>query len=127
MGTGVSMVNPFRKPSWPRAYSFALVTMVLFLASWVGQFVFQAAEVRADADEHGQQFTWSDFWPQFLAATLENWQSEFLQLVWQVAGLAFLHFWGSAQSREGTDRIEAKLDALLRDRGLDGEGRRPVQ
>lgn len=45
--------------------------------------------------------------------TLENWQSEFLQLLWQVGGLAFLLFLGSPQSKEGTDRIEAKLDAIL--------------
>lgn len=46
--------------------------------------------------------------------TLENWQSEFLQLIWQVAGLALLLYVGSPQSKEGDDRMEAKLDALLR-------------
>lgn len=49
-----------------------------------------------------------------LRDTLENWQSEFLQLLWQVGGLAFLLFLGSPQSKEGTDRMEAKLDAILR-------------
>jgi hypothetical protein len=46
--------------------------------------------------------------------TLENWQSEFLQLVWQVAGLALLFHVGSPQSKEGDDRKEEKLDAILR-------------
>jgi hypothetical protein len=45
--------------------------------------------------------------------TLENWQSEFLQLVWQVAGLAILLHLGSPQSKEGDDRMEAKIDAIL--------------
>ena len=45
--------------------------------------------------------------------TLENWQSEFLQLLWQVAGLALLLHVGSPQSKEGDDRMEAKLDAIL--------------
>ena len=45
--------------------------------------------------------------------TLENWQSEFLQLLWQVAGLAILLHVGSPQSKEGDDRMEAKLDAIL--------------
>jgi hypothetical protein len=45
--------------------------------------------------------------------TLENWQSEFLQLLWQVAGLALLLHMGSPQSKEGDDRMEAKLDAIL--------------
>jgi hypothetical protein len=55
------------------------------------------------------------------ARTIQIWQSEFLQLVWQAAGLSFLYYWGSSQSREGDDRVEAKLDALLRERGIDPE------
>lgn len=45
--------------------------------------------------------------------TLENWQSEFLQLIWQVAGLAFLIYLGSPQSKEGDERQEEKLDLIL--------------
>jgi hypothetical protein len=48
-----------------------------------------------------------------LRDTLENWQSEFLQLIWQVAGLALLLHVGSPQSKEGDDRMEAKIDAIL--------------
>jgi hypothetical protein len=43
----------------------------------------------------------------------ENWQSEFLQLLWQVAGLAWLWYVGSPQSKEGGDRLEEKVDFLL--------------
>jgi len=68
---------------------------------------------------HGQSFAWGGFLPQFLSSTFENWQSEFLQLIWQAAGLALFYYWGSSQSRESDDRVEAKLDALLRERGLD--------
>ena len=51
--------------------------------SWIGQFLFQMVVVRNEAEQHGQPFTWSDFLPQFFSSlTLENWQSEFLQLVW---------------------------------------------
>ena len=49
-----------------------------------------------------------------LRDTFENWQSEFLQLIWQVAGLAFLFFVGSPQSKEGDERIEEKLDLVLK-------------
>jgi hypothetical protein len=55
----------------------------------------------------------SDFW----AATFENWQSEFLQwgaVVWLTVWLVHK---GSAESRDSDERIEAKIDALLRDRG----------
>ncbi|GAA4575374.1 hypothetical protein GCM10023176_44520 [Micromonospora coerulea] len=112
---------PFRKPPWPKAYSFALVTGALFLFSWLGQFFFQMTVESNEASQHGQSFAWSDFLPQFFASTFENWQSEFLQLIWQAAGLALFYYWGSSQSRESDERIEAKLDALLRERDLDPE------
>jgi hypothetical protein len=113
--------NDVPRPRFARAYSFALVTAVLFVLSWGGQLIFQLMEVRNDASEHHQAFSWAEFWPQFLSSTFENWQSEFLQLIWQAAGLAFLLFWGSSQSRESDDRVEAKVDALLTERGIDPE------
>ena len=107
------------RPRFFTAYSFALVTGALFLLSWVGQFIFQLITVRNDAAEHGQAFAWSEFFPEFLSSTLENWQSEFLQLVWQTAGLAIFYFWGSSQSKEGDERLEAKIDRLLIEQGVD--------
>jgi hypothetical protein len=107
------------RPSFSKAYSFAIITGVLFLLSWIGQFIFQVAEVSNEAVEHGSTFEWSEFWPQFFSATFENWQSEFLQLVWQAAGLSFLYFWGSSQSKESDDRVEAKIDRLLVEQGVD--------
>jgi hypothetical protein len=53
------------------------------------------------------------------ASTLENWQSEFLQLVWQASGLALLYFWGSSQSKESDDRLEANIDRLLTEHHID--------
>jgi len=40
-----------------------------------------------------------------LRGTFENWQSEFLQLLWQL-------YLGSPSSHENDDRLEAKVDAL---------------
>lgn len=108
-------VNPFLKPSWPAAYSFLLVTGALFLVSWYGQFFFQAKAFLVEQPDA----PFGDYWTAFLASTLENWQSEFLQLVWQAAGLAIFYSWGSSQSRESDERIEAKVDALLRRHGVD--------
>ena len=69
----------------------------------------------------GQPIVASGYTIQMLRDTLENWQSEFLQLLWQVGGLAFFLFLGSPQSREGDERKEAKLDAILRQLGPNGE------
>ena len=110
-----SVSGPFGGVSKP---SFGLVTGAFFLLSWIGRFLFQMVAVRNEAEQHGQPFTWSDFLPQFFSSTLENLQSEFLQLVWQAAGLA-LYFWGSLQSKESDDRLEAKIDALLREHDID--------
>lgn len=71
-----------------RKWGAVWILVVLFIGSWVGQFVSQLTEVRADAQTHGEPFMWSDFWPQFFAATLENWQSEFLQLLVQAVLIA---------------------------------------
>jgi hypothetical protein len=46
--------------------------------------------------------------------TMENWQSEFLQLIWQVAGLSFLWYVGSPQSKEGDERKEEKMDLIIK-------------
>lgn len=116
------MADRPKRPQRPRfftAYSFGIVTGALFLLAWTGQLVFQMIEMRNDASAHGQTFTLAEFWPAFLSSTFENWQSEFLQLVWQAAGLALFFFWGSSQSKEGNERLEAKVDRLLREQGVD--------
>jgi hypothetical protein len=45
----------------------------------------------------------------------ENWQSEFLQLIWQVVGLAMLWYIGSHQSKESIDRREGKIDSMIKE------------
>jgi len=62
----------------------------------------------------GQSIEVGGYVIQTLRDTLENWQSEFLQLIWQVAGLAYLLHVGSPQSKEGDERKEEKLDSILR-------------
>jgi hypothetical protein len=124
-GEGRAVVSDQRRtgrharPSIPKAYSFGLITGAFFLVSWAGQFIFQLIVQRNESEQHGQPFSWSEYLPQFFSSTLENWQSEFLQLVWQAAGLAMFYFWGSSQSKEGEDRVEAKIDRLLQEINVD--------
>jgi hypothetical protein len=63
--------------------------------------------------------SWSDLFPQFLQSTFKNWQSKFLQLIWQSHRTGAVLLLGSPHSRESGERIEAKIDALVRDRNLD--------
>jgi hypothetical protein len=71
-----------------RRWGAVWILALLFLGSWLAQFISQLQEVTKDAAEHGQEFTWSDFWPQFFSSTFENWQSEFLQLAVQALLIA---------------------------------------
>src|SRR5687768_18502798 len=94
-------------------YGFAWVTLALFLITLSGHwFVGWLAYLREQHD-HGQAVEISGYLIEMTRDTLENWQSEFLQLLWQVAGLAILLHVGLPQSKEGDDRMEAKIDAIL--------------
>src|SRR5918992_1759557 len=96
-----------------RAYAFAWITLGLFLFSLVGHWLFGWFAYVDEQTAHGQPIEVGGYTIQMLRDTLENWQSEFLQLMWQVAGLAILLHVGSPQSKEGGDRMEAKIDAIL--------------
>jgi hypothetical protein len=98
---------------WSR-YSFTIVTLALFLVALAGQWLFGWFEYVQDQQQHGLPVDVGGYVVVLMRGTLENWQSEFLQLVWQVAGLSFLLHVGSTQSREGNERLEAKVDALLK-------------
>ena len=98
---------------WWHDHMLTIVLIGLFLASWLGQFISQVAEVSNNAEEHGQTFSWSDFWPQFFSSTFENWQSEFLQLFSFVALTAYLIHRNSAESADGDDETKAMLQELL--------------
>lgn len=95
-------------------FGFGWITLGFFLLSIVGHWVFGWLDYRDQALEHGSVPQAGTYFVQMSRDTLENWQSEFLQLLWQVGGLAFLLYVGSPQSREGDERKEAKLDAVLR-------------
>lgn len=97
-----------------RGYGFAWVTLGFFFVTLVGHWVFGWFAFVDEQLAHGQPAEVSPYLNEMMRDTLENWQSEFLQLVWQVAGLAMLLYVGSPQSKEGDDRMEAKLDEILR-------------
>jgi hypothetical protein len=100
------------KSIWIR-YGYLWVTLLLFLGSLIGHWLFAWSAYRDEAIAHNQPIEVKEYFIEVSRDTLENWQSEFLQLMWQVAGLAFLFYVGSPQSKEGDDRMEEKIDAIL--------------
>lgn len=102
------------RKSYVRAYSYAWMTLGLFAFSFVGHWIFGWFAFVEEQAEHGQAAQVGSYLIQMSRDTLENWQSEFLQLLWQVGGLALFLFVGSPQSKEGSDRLEAKIDVILK-------------
>jgi len=97
-----------------RRYAYAWITLAFFAVSlilhwWFGWYAFVN-----EAAEHGQSPQMSEYLVEMGRDTFENWQSEFLQLLWQVVGLAYFLYVGSPSSKENDDRTEVKIDALLR-------------
>ena len=101
-----------RHSIWSR-YGFAWVTGGFFVISLIGHWLFGWFAYVGEQQAHAQPIQVGEYTIQMMRDTLENWQSEFLQLLWQVAGLALLLHLGSPQSKEGDDRMEAKIDAIL--------------
>ena len=97
-----------------KQYGYAWVTLGFFLISLVGHWLFGWFAYVSEQQAHAQPIEMSDYLVEMMRDTLENWQSEFLQLLWQVGGLAILLYVGSPQSKEESDRMEAKLDEILR-------------
>lgn len=94
-------------------YGFLWVTGGFFVLSLLGHWVFAWFAYVQEQAAHAQPVVFGDYVVVTMRDTLENWQSEFLQLIWQVAGLALLLHVGSPQSKEGDDRMEAKIDAIM--------------
>lgn len=87
--------------------SFALIT--LFFASWVGHLITQWQQYTDEQTAQGASTKLGDFLAEFGQATLENWQSEFLQLFAFISLSALYIHKGSAESKDGTEKLEAAL------------------
>jgi hypothetical protein len=105
-----------------RDYGLSLVLAGMFLVSWMLHAVTGWVAFVADQQSHdqvAQLFGGSGYIWQWLEATFENWQSEFLQLFTMVVLTAFLIHKGSHESRDSETelrvallRIEERLEKL---------------
>jgi hypothetical protein len=103
-----------------KKYGYAWITVGFFLVSLLLHWFFGWRAFVDEAAQHGQAAQAAEYLNEMLRDTFENWQSEFLQLIWQVVGLAYFLYVGSPSSRESDDRMEAKLDAILHLQGAKG-------
>jgi hypothetical protein len=96
-----------------KKYAYAWITLAFFTVSIVLHWGFGWLAFVNEAKDHGQVAELSPWLVEMGRDTFENWQSEFLQLLWQVVGLAYFLYVGSPSSKENDDRVEAKIDAIL--------------
>jgi hypothetical protein len=104
-----------------KGYGYAWLTLAFFVVSLALHWWFGWRAFEDEAATHGQSPEFNAYLMQMLRDTFENWQSEFLQLLWQVVGLAYFLYLGSPSSHENDDRLEAKVDALLHFHGDEGK------
>ena len=91
-----------------------------FLLTWIAQALAEWGVYAQEARAHGEQASVSDYVVQFGQSTLENWQSEFLQLFSFVVFSAVLIHKGSAESKDSDEEMQASLERIeKRLEGLD--------
>ena len=96
-----------------KKYAYAWITLGFFTVSIGLHWIFGWFAFVEEQSSHGQAAELSPYLIEMGRDTFENWQSEFLQLLWQVVGLAYFLYVGSPSSKENDDRMEAKIDAIL--------------
>ena len=114
---GKSIIDERRRSRLRRTWSnfgLSITFAGLFLLSWCAQAAAEWGTYRQEQQAHGQPTAVSDYLVQFGQSTLENWQSEFLQLFSFVVLSAMLIHRGSAESKDSDDRLEGKVDDILK-------------
>ena len=94
-------------------FGLSLTFCALFLVSWIAQGFAEWGTYRSEEALHGQLPTLGGFLVAFGQSTLENWQSEFLQLFSFVVLSSVLIHRGSAESKDGEERIEGQLKEVI--------------
>jgi hypothetical protein len=100
---------------WKNKRGYLWVTLALFTISLNFHWIFAWFSYIDEQKEHNQPVEISDYFKMTFRDIMENWQSELLQWIWQVAGLSILWYVGSPQSKkEGDERKEEKMDLIIK-------------
>jgi hypothetical protein len=121
VGTLVRSISNEKKTSlrlW-KNFGLSLGFCALFFITWIAQGVAQWQHYTDEQREHRQPVELGDFVSEFSASTLENWQSEFLQLFSFTIMAAVLIHKGSAESKDGDERMQAALKRIEEKLGTD--------
>ena len=100
-------------------FGLSITFCVLFLLSWALQGVAQWQEFTDEQRAHNEPVEVGDFVASFSKATLENWQSEFLQLFSFVVLSALLIHRGSAESKDSDEEMQQALQRIEKKLGTE--------
>jgi branched-subunit amino acid ABC-type transport system permease component len=100
--------EPRTKRLWAN-FGLSLAFCAFFLVTWVAHALAEWEVYTEQQRAHGEPTSLSGYVVEFGQSTLENWQSEFLQLFSFVVFAAVLIHKGSAESKDGEDEIRATL------------------
>jgi hypothetical protein len=92
-----------------RDFGLGIALMVLFFVTWGGQLISEWQTYTDEQRSHDEAASVGDFVSEFSQSTLENWQSEFLQLFAFVSLAALYVHKGSAESKDSDEKVEAAL------------------
>ena len=92
-----------------REFALGLTFLILFFTTWVAHAITSWQVFTDEQLSHGGKPKIGNFMSQFAKGTLENWQSEFLQLFSFVVMAALFIHKGSAESKDGEENISASL------------------
>jgi membrane protein implicated in regulation of membrane protease activity len=95
-----------------REFSLGLALMVLFFVTWVGHGIAEWQTYTDEQRAHHEAVEFGGFITAFAQSTLENWQSEFLQLFAFVVLAALYVHKGSAESKDSDEKVEASLQRI---------------
>jgi hypothetical protein len=106
-----------------RDYSLSIVVGALFAASFVLHAIFGWFQYAADQASHGSRAAiWGDdgYAIYFAEWTLQNWQSEFLEVLILIVLTTYLIHKGSHESKDSQDKMQRAIERI--ERRLEGLG-----
>jgi hypothetical protein len=90
-------------------FGLGLILCVLFFVTWAAHGIVQWQRYAEEQHTHNEPAEVTGYLVDFGGSTLENWQSEFLQLFSFVVLASLYMHRGSAESRDSDDRMEQML------------------
>jgi hypothetical protein len=121
IGSMIRSIQDTRRPNmkvW-KNYGLSIAFCTLFLVSWIGHGISSWQRYTDEQREHKEATAMGDFAAEFSEKTLENWQSEFLQLFSFTVLAALLIHKGSAESKDSDEEMQQALRRIEKHLGID--------